>query len=873
MLNPRPIHNRAPFSPILLAAAAGAITLFSAAAHAQLTYITSFGSVGSGNGQFSDPAGVALGPDGTVYVTDTNNDRMEYFTPTGTFLGVFGNTSPGTVGQANGFAVSALGTVYVPTNGGGVATFNATGAYQGSFGSFGTGNGQLEDGTAATFGPNGVLYVTDGEVNRVAAFTSTGAFLFNFGSLGTGPGQLHFPFGIAASLSGNVYVADNDNSRINVYGPTGVFQSVLANTGSGNGQVSSPGGLAVSATGTVYVADYGNNRIDTFNSAGTFLASVGTIGSGAGQFFGPSGVAVAPNGEVYVVNTGNGRVDMFFDPTAWVAGTQNFTNIFAGPINVGVGPSATNDILGASLTLNPAMTLNCFGLSVDVGGTLTQAGGTLSEGSSPPGMGVAGTFIYQSGNFGVSGLTVVAGGTFQATQGGALTLFTMATVAGQMSLDGGVTLTGPIFTISSGGLLTTGSTTITLTGNFTNASGGELDMGSPTATVINASSIQNSGLIDGSGRINATVANLSGGQLSVALNQTLTITGTGSTNASGALINLAGGTLHFTHTLTNQSGGIIAGFGALRVDGGLTNSGTLALAGASSVFTPVTNTSTGTIHLSGNQPNVFFNTVANAGLLTVDAGASGTFFGAYTGAGPVTNNGSLFINANSIAGPISGNGNLTLGAGASPAILALNAGSGASKVATLIFNSSSQLDLANNPLVVEAPNAAAKPDAITQLTGEVKTGRNGGPWNGPGIISSTVAANPSQLSIAVADNAVLQYTTFGGQPVDANSILVVPAYFGDANLDGHVDLTDLSTILNNFGTASGAWTSGNFDGASTIDLTDLSDVLNNFGQSLPIPSSSSFNLQPSPLSTPEPTALSLLALPTICLLRRRPRTH
>jgi len=65
---------------------------------------------------------------------------------------------------------------------------------------------------------------------------------------------------------------------------------------------------------------------------------------------------------------------------------------------------------------------------------------------------------------------------------------------------------------------------------------------------------------------------------------------------------------------------------------------------------------------------------------------------------------------------------------------------------------------------------------------------------------------------------------------------------GDANLDGHVDLTDLSTVLNNFGQATTAWTSGNFDGAATIDLTDLSAVLNNFGQSAPsaaiVPSSS-----------------------------------
>ena len=190
-------------------------------------------------------------------------------------------------------------------------------------------------------------------------------------------------------------------------------------------------------------------------------------------------------------------------------------------------------------------------------------------------------------------------------------------------------MNSPIMTISSGGLMIVGNSTVTLTGALTNSTGGELQLISPTTTTVQAASIQNSGLIDGSGHINATVANLSGGQLSIGLGQIMTITGSGNTNASGGLINLSGGTLHDTQTLTNASGGIIAGFGALRVDGGLTNNGTLQLAGASSVFAAVTNSGTGTIHLSGNQPNVFFNSVANAGLLTVDGGASGTFYGVY----------------------------------------------------------------------------------------------------------------------------------------------------------------------------------------------------------------------------------------------------
>jgi hypothetical protein len=123
------------------------------------------------------------------------------------------------------------------------------------------------------------------------------------------------------------------------------------------------------------------------------------------------------------------------------------------------------------------------------------------------------------------------------------------------------------------------------------------------------------------------------------------------------------------------------------------------------------------------------------------------------------------------------------------------------------------------------------------------------------------------------DNAVLNKTTFGGVEVDANSVLVSPELIGDTNADGSVDLTDLSTILNNFGGTTSAWTSGNFDGAATIDLTDLSDVLNNFGASNPHAS----DVAPAPAfagavsAAPEPTSLALVGLGAVALLRRRKR--
>ena len=137
-----------------------------------------------------------------------------------------------------------------------------------------------------------------------------------------------------------------------------------------------------------------------------------------------------------------------------------------------------------------------------------------------------------------------------------------------------------------------------------------------------------------------------------------------------------------------------------------------------------------------------------------------------------------------------------------------------------VGNWSGTLDLTNNKLVVEA--VVTKASALANLQSQA----------GTVLMSST---KPGTFGIAVVDDAALAVplATFGGQPVDSNSILVSQELLGDANIDGHIDLTDLSTVLNNFGSTTAAWTSGNFDGAATIDLTDLSNVLNNFGATNP----------------------------------------
>jgi sugar lactone lactonase YvrE len=277
-------------------------------------YLGQWGSWGSGEGQFASPRGVAVASDGTVYVTDGGNDRIQRFSATGDYLEQWGSggLGEGQFDYPSGVAVAADGMVYVADLGNDrIQYFSATGDYLGQWGSYGSVEGQFNSPSGMTVGPDGTAYVADTYNDRIQYFSATGDYLGQWGSYGSGEGQFDYPYDVAVASDGTVYVADLGNDRIQYFSATGDYLGQWGSAGSGEGQFSYPDGVAVASDETVYVVDRDNDRIQYFSATGDYLGQWGNEGSGEGQFNSPSGVAVASDGTVYVADASNFRIQYF----------------------------------------------------------------------------------------------------------------------------------------------------------------------------------------------------------------------------------------------------------------------------------------------------------------------------------------------------------------------------------------------------------------------------------------------------------------------------------------------------------------------------------------------------------------------------------
>jgi len=236
-------------------------------------------SIDVANGTFNEPWGIAVGPDGSVYVTDTWNHRIQKFTSTGQFIRTWGYFGQGEAPDA----------FYGP-------------------------RGLAVD-------PQGRVYVTDTGNKRIVVFDADGNFITQFGGAGFDPGLFDEPVGIAVDKNGTVYVADTWNQRIQTFLPIddGITLSFVPGQqwdvyGWFGQSLENKPYLAVNDAFHVFITDPESYRVVEFDSSGQVVRTWGEYGDGLSNFGLTSGIAIDPDGHVWVTDSVFNRILRFTLP-------------------------------------------------------------------------------------------------------------------------------------------------------------------------------------------------------------------------------------------------------------------------------------------------------------------------------------------------------------------------------------------------------------------------------------------------------------------------------------------------------------------------------------------------------------------------------
>lgn len=203
-------------------------------------------------------------------------------------------------------------------------------SFVGSFGSFGSGDGQFASprGLAVTDN-NGAqaeehVLAVDFNNHRIQRFDRDGNYLSQFGGLGSGDGQFNGPKGLDVDSQGNIWVADFYNYQFQKFNNDGVLLARYnGDPGEGGGQGTGPGqftnegaargiqGLAIDSLDNVWIADSSQRRIQKFSSNGVFLASYNFEDAGENSDWDPHTLQFDAQDNLWVGNSAQLQIEKF----------------------------------------------------------------------------------------------------------------------------------------------------------------------------------------------------------------------------------------------------------------------------------------------------------------------------------------------------------------------------------------------------------------------------------------------------------------------------------------------------------------------------------------------------------------------------------
>ena len=212
------------------------------------------------------PKGMACDHEGNIVVVEPHYSRINHFTPEGRLVSQWGVHGPesGQLSFPRAVAVGADGSAYVsefqivervqrfrPDRQ--AVLFEVRGA--------GHATSQFNRAEGLSLSPAGELFVADSCNHRVQVFRTDGTFVREFGQAGSERGEFSYPYDVRVDEQGRQYICEFGNSRLTVLDSGGEVLELIGRPGSAPGEFNNPWSLALDSRGNLYVADSQNHRV------------------------------------------------------------------------------------------------------------------------------------------------------------------------------------------------------------------------------------------------------------------------------------------------------------------------------------------------------------------------------------------------------------------------------------------------------------------------------------------------------------------------------------------------------------------------------------------------------------------------------------